>query len=452
MEGSDIRAAMARVGRGAYRRLPRRAQEQVRRGYDLVRPTIDGGIDVQYPADVADETALRSFLTDTSIFTDKAEAEGYLSDAFERFRITMALIPDVGPGTKVLELGANPYFLTRLLRRRGVDVTCANYFGDGWPGPNVQSMVSRTTGVDETYEFDHFNVEREAFPYPDKSFDVVLFCEILEHLPSDPIHTLAEIHRVLTPGGTLVLTTPNASRLTNLVRIWRGENIYEEMSGYGAYGRHNREYTVAELDALLRGCGYAVERNFAADLHARSAPLPRAVDLVTEHRGDNLFVVATPFGEARWHYPRWLYSSRHALKRTVRPDFLAGHNDVLQGHGFHDAEQLGGVDACWTGALPTATVTLAPEASSSGRITVDGWAPPPAAGKSIRLTASIGGDEAEWEIVCNGERFIVDSPLALGPHAVELRTDRTWSPAAVGLNQDGRSLGVAVHRVAVVPG
>jgi SAM-dependent methyltransferase len=45
--------------------------------------------------------------------------------------------------------------------------------------------------------------------YSDESFDLVLMSHVLEHV-HEPLHTLAEIHRVLRPGGTLVVITPNA--------------------------------------------------------------------------------------------------------------------------------------------------------------------------------------------------------------------------------------------------
>jgi len=42
----------------------------------------------------------------------------------------------------------------------------------------------------------------------DALFDTVISCETIEHLP-DPVGALRELHRVLRPGGCLVLTTPN---------------------------------------------------------------------------------------------------------------------------------------------------------------------------------------------------------------------------------------------------
>jgi len=44
-------------------------------------------------------------------------------------------------------------------------------------------------------------------PFEDRRFDTVVSTELLEHVP-DPLRALSEMHRVLKPGGYLILTTP----------------------------------------------------------------------------------------------------------------------------------------------------------------------------------------------------------------------------------------------------
>lgn len=50
----------------------------------------------------------------------------------------------------------------------------------------------------------------EKLPYPDASFDVVNFMEVIEHVPQEAIgEILKEIRRVTKPGGFLMISTPN---------------------------------------------------------------------------------------------------------------------------------------------------------------------------------------------------------------------------------------------------
>ncbi len=171
-----------------------------------------------------------------------------------------------------LELGANPYFLTWLNTRFSeLDLTLANFFGRE-RGPLTQHLVLQERGahVELDMSCDLFNLEEDPFPYEDGRFDLVFFCEIIEHLLMNPLHALGEIHRILRPGGTLILTTPNAARLDNVVLTLAGGNIYDPYSGFGPYGRHNRGYVRSELLRLLEFAGFDCGDVF----RGRLAPAP----------------------------------------------------------------------------------------------------------------------------------------------------------------------------------
>jgi 2-polyprenyl-3-methyl-5-hydroxy-6-metoxy-1,4-benzoquinol methylase len=61
----------------------------------------------------------------------------------------------------------------------------------------------------------------EPLPVADESFDVVVAGELLEHLPM-PEWTVADLRRVLRPGGLLVGSVPNAYRLKNRLSFLTG--------------------------------------------------------------------------------------------------------------------------------------------------------------------------------------------------------------------------------------
>jgi ubiquinone/menaquinone biosynthesis C-methylase UbiE len=63
----------------------------------------------------------------------------------------------------------------------------------------------------------HGDVQR--LPFADDSFDVIVSCETIEHVP-DVRMAILEMHRVTRPGGKLFLTTPNYLNLAGLYELY----------------------------------------------------------------------------------------------------------------------------------------------------------------------------------------------------------------------------------------
>jgi len=57
-------------------------------------------------------------------------------------------------------------------------------------------------------------------PFDEATFDVVISCETIEHVP-DPSGAMSELARVLKDGGRLLLTTPNYMNLLGAFRAYR---------------------------------------------------------------------------------------------------------------------------------------------------------------------------------------------------------------------------------------
>ncbi|HCS13912.1 MAG: SAM-dependent methyltransferase [Zetaproteobacteria bacterium CG06_land_8_20_14_3_00_59_53] len=70
----------------------------------------------------------------------------------------------------------------------------------------------------EGQKVDVVNLDHDALPYADNTFDLVTFTEVVEHVENHRA-VLREIHRVLRPGGLVVVTTPNILNLKSRLRF-----------------------------------------------------------------------------------------------------------------------------------------------------------------------------------------------------------------------------------------
>jgi SAM-dependent methyltransferase len=247
----------------------------------------------------------------------EAELAAYLDRSAGRFARTLPLVDAAiarGGRGAALEVGADPWLFTQLLAERGLQPTSAGQRRGAWredlEEPTPQRI--RISWSDRELELDHhlFDAERERWPFADGSFALVSCMEVLEHLVFSPAHLLYEARRVLEPGGMLLLTTPNAAAAAKLALLARGRNVYGPYSGYGAHGRHNREWTLPELRSALDAAGFDVEAT-AANIDGYEPPdrLGRALRRLLPRRGDHLFALARAVRPPRLAFLPELYRS-----------------------------------------------------------------------------------------------------------------------------------------------
>lgn len=106
-----------------------------------------------------------------------------------------------------------------------------------------------------------------SLPFKSNSFDIVVVDEVIEHLCNTDC-VLREIRRVLVPGGTLLISTPNLASWFNRLMLLFGllpafaEVSYEKI--YGRPGRdvvgHLRLFTFRALTEMLTDHGFVVRR------------------------------------------------------------------------------------------------------------------------------------------------------------------------------------------------
>ncbi|MFN3193072.1 MAG: class I SAM-dependent methyltransferase [Aureliella sp.] len=159
---------------------------------------------------------------------------------------------------KIIEVGAIPPVLTLALSNLGLEVI----------GVDIDPQRYGTSIAEHSLDVRQCNIETQQLPVEESFADVVIFNEVFEHLRINPIYTMTEVLKVLKPGGTLYLSTPNLLSLRGLNSLLRkgearaiGGDIFDEFSKLDTLGHmgHVREYTPTEVRQFLCRCGFTCD-------------------------------------------------------------------------------------------------------------------------------------------------------------------------------------------------
>lgn len=93
--------------------------------------------------------------------------------------------------------------------------------------------------------------------------DLVLLCEVIEHLYTSPVAVMECLASWLAPGGRIVVQTPNSLALSRRVRAVLGRPQYGAITGFTPRGmnpKHFREYAPWEMEEAGRQAGLEIER------------------------------------------------------------------------------------------------------------------------------------------------------------------------------------------------
>ena len=248
------------------------------------------------------------------------ESLRYLDAHQSRLAKTLEMIPPGAPSDRILEMGAYLQITPALRSRLGYGEIRGCYYGKLG---NVDHRVETSSeGEPFVCDIDHFDAEKDVFPYPDGHFSTVLCCELIEHLFEDPMHLMFEANRILKPGGHLLLTTPNVVALRGIAAVLQGYHpgfyhayIRPARPGEETGARHNREYTPREIRKLLEDSGFEVVRLETGEFRDLPHPeygwvmhLLERYRLETTLRGDGIYALGRKTGPVKQRYPEWLYS------------------------------------------------------------------------------------------------------------------------------------------------
>lgn len=124
-------------------------------------------------------------------------------------------------GLHVLDVGCGGGFTCEFVAKRGARVS-----GVDLSPVSIETAAehARANGLEIAYQVS----SAENLPFKQEQFDVVVCVDVLEHV-SDLRRTLAEIQRVLKPGGIFLFDTINKTFKSKLIMIWLLERLLKQI-------------------------------------------------------------------------------------------------------------------------------------------------------------------------------------------------------------------------------
>lgn len=197
--------------------------------------------------------------------------------------------------------------IEKLLPRRGniLDVGCgvghflARARDRGWTVQGLDISKTASTAAREAYGLDVKVATLAESPFEPETFDAVSLWDVIEHIRT-PLQDLKAVHRILKPGGILVMKTPNEDSLyKSLARI-----AYRMLKKKGSfllkyvyYVPHYFSYSEKTMNRLLERCGFQPE-GYEWD----ATPQPFAVKKIHAHyaKDPKRFWVVQGLPAAEW--------------------------------------------------------------------------------------------------------------------------------------------------------
>ncbi|MBW7998236.1 MAG: class I SAM-dependent methyltransferase [Candidatus Glassbacteria bacterium] len=203
--------------------------------------------------------------------------------------------------------------------------------GEGYGTDMFARKIAKVTGLDlneeavahasaryaaDNCEFTSYDGTR--FPFNTETFDAAVSFQVIEHVDDDAMF-VAEISRVLKPGGMLLMTTPN-----RLLRLDPGQTPWNRY--------HKREYSPADLKEVLSAKFSGVQI-----CAIKGSPEVQRV-LTSNLRANNPVAAAL-----KRHMSESLKLSLLRLKAAL-PSFLGGDRkrEYLEKYSYHDFSVVAG--------------------------------------------------------------------------------------------------------------
>lgn len=155
-----------------------------------------------------------------------------------------AITNQIPPKSKILDLGCGDGNVTQLFLEKG-EVVGVDISKEALKKAERRGIKTKLHDLNQL-----------PLSFGDKSFDVVILTDTLEHL-FDPLGVLKEVSRILTIGGRVIIAVPNFARLGNRLRMLWGDPIdILHWEKYGDGKEHFHWFAKGKIEHFLKLTGF----------------------------------------------------------------------------------------------------------------------------------------------------------------------------------------------------
>ena len=138
-------------------------------------------------------------------------------------------------GKRCLDIGGDNGVISWFLRKNG----------GRWASADLEKEA--VNSIRRLVREEVYQIDGKSTPFPENSFDAVVIVDFLEHIETDALF-IKELHRIIKPGGTLIINVPHLRKASLLSSIRKSAGFTDEKHGHLRPG-----YTLPMLNSLLTG-------------------------------------------------------------------------------------------------------------------------------------------------------------------------------------------------------
>ena len=216
-----------------------------------------------------------------------------------------------GSSPRLLDIGAQVGSFALYAAKLGCRVAALDY--------GFYAKIYGRIAADHGVDYRECDLSSQPLPFAGDAFDFVTYTDVIEHHAFSPRRVLQEIHRVLVPGGCVVVITPNQASIYNRLALLAGASVYGDFDHFfdrcldsDVYPGHHHEFTKSELTTALERTNFKVrecrviEEDLESLLYFRRRHPDRKQDsgqsraLVIRALGRVWTALHLPFGRVLW--------------------------------------------------------------------------------------------------------------------------------------------------------